>query len=99
MDTNSDGSVTAQEQREGAPLEERLAEEEPEKQPGRRHDSGRLVDDGTVLDEEKDLVAEEGEDELEGRSAEEAAVRIEDDPEGLTDGPDSYVENDPDRAS
>ena len=90
-----DTGVTAEEQREGAPLEQRLAEEQPETPPGLRHDAGRLFDDGAVLDEEKDLVAEAAEDELEGRSAEEAAVRIEDEPEGLTDGPDSYLENDP----
>ena len=94
-----DTGVTAQEQREGAPLEERLAEEEPDREAGQRHDAGRLVDDGAVLDEEKDLVADEAEGELEGRSAEEAAVRIEEQPEGLTDGPDSYLENDPDRSS
>ena len=94
-----DAGVTAEEQREGAPLEERLSQEEAESEWGPRHDAGRLVDDGQMLDEEKDLVGEEGEDELDGRSAEEAAVRIEDDPEGLADGPDRYVENDPDRSS
>ena len=94
-----DTGVTAEEQREGAPLEERLAEEQPDGEPGQRHDAGRLVDDGAVLDEEKDLVADEAEGELEGRSAEEAAVRVEDEPGGLTDGPDSYLENDRDRSS
>ena len=87
--------VTAEEQRAGEPLEQRLAQELPDTEPSRRHEAGRLVDDGAVLDEEKDLVAEAAEDELEGRSAEEAAVRIEDAPEGMTDGPDSYLENDP----
>lgn len=86
--------VTAEEQREGEPLEQRLAQELPDTEPGQRQDAGRLVDDSAVLDEEKDLVAEAAEGELEGRSAEEAAVRIEDEPEGLTDGPDSYLEND-----
>jgi hypothetical protein len=87
--------VTAEEQREGEPLEQRLAQELPDTEPGRRREAGRLVDDSAVLDEEKDLVADAAEDEVEGRSAEEAAVRIEDAPEGLTDGPDSYLENDP----
>ncbi len=91
---SEDTGVTAEEQREGAPLEQRLAEEQPETSSEARHDAGRLVDDGAVRDEEKDLVAEAAEDELEGRSAEEVAVRIEDEPEGLTDGPDSYLEND-----
>jgi hypothetical protein len=89
-----DAGLTAEEQREGVPLEERLAEEEPETPPGHRREAGRLIDDGAVLDEEKDLVAEAAREELDGRSAEEAAVRIEDEPEGLTDGPDTYLEND-----
>ena len=88
--------VTAEEQREGEPLEQRLAQELPDTEPGTRQEAGRLVDDSAVLDDEKDLVADAAEDELEGRSAEEVAVRIEDAPEGLTDGPDSYLENDPD---
>jgi hypothetical protein len=48
-----------------------------------------------MVDEEKDLVADAAEDEVEGRSAEETAVRIEEkEPEGVTDGPDSYLEPD-----
>ena len=90
-----DTGVTAEEQREGASLDERLAEEEPDREAGRRHEAGRLLDESAVLDEEKDLVAETAEEELEGRSAEEVAVRIEDDPAGMTDGPDSYLEDEP----
>lgn len=89
--------VTAAEQREGASLDERVSEDEPEREGGPRHDAGRLVEDGAgLVDEEKDLVADAAEDELEGRSAEEAAVRIEEsEPEGVTDGPDSYLEDQP----
>jgi len=76
--------------------------EAPEDQgiPTQRREAGRLVEDGSgTIDEEKDLVADAAEDELEGRSAEEIAVRIEEEePEGVTDGPDSYLENEPDRA-
>jgi hypothetical protein len=90
---------TAEEQREGASLDERVAEEEPDGQTGKRHEAGRLVEDGSgLVDEEKDLVADAAEEELEGRSAEEAAVRIEEEPEGVTEGPDSYLENQPDQA-
>ena len=89
--------VTAAEQREGSPLDERVSEDEPDGASGSRHEAGRLVEEGSGLtDEEKDLVADAAEDELEGRSAEEAAVRIEDEePEGVTDGPDSYLEDQP----
>jgi hypothetical protein len=79
----------------------RDAEGEPNRNPGRRHDAGRLVEDGSgLVDEEKDLVADAAEDELEDRSAEEAAVRIdeEEEPGGVTDGPDSYTENEPDQS-
>lgn len=89
--------VTAEEQREGASLDARLAEEELDVEPGRRHDAGRLIEDGDgSIDTEKDLVADAAEDELEGRSAEEAAVRVDDEAVGGTDGPDTYVEDDPD---
>ena len=88
-----DTGVTAEEQREGASLDERLTEERPDREPGQRDEAGRLIDDGAVLDEEKDLVADAAEEELEGRSAEEEAVRIEDRPGGLTDGLDSYLED------
>lgn len=95
-----DTGVTAEEQREGASLDERLSEERPDGAPGSRHDAGRLVEPGSdVVDEEKDLVADAVEEELEGRSAEEAAVRIEEgEPEGVTEGPDSYLEDAPDRS-
>jgi hypothetical protein len=93
-----DTGVTAEEQREGASLDERIAEEEPDEEPGRRHEAGRLVEDGGLIDEEKDLVADAAEDEVEGRSAEETAVRIEEEaPDGLTDGPDSYLEDQPEK--
>ena len=78
----------------------RDVEGEPNPDPGRRHGAGRLVEEGDgSVDEEKDLVADAAEDELEGQSAEEAAVRIDDeDPGGVTDRPDSYLENEPDQA-
>lgn len=39
-------------------------------------------------------MAEEAAGDTEARTAEEAAVRIEEDPEGTTGGPDTYVEGD-----
>jgi hypothetical protein len=42
-------------------------------------------------DDEKDLVAEEGEEPA-GLSAEEQAIRVDDDAPGGTSGPDRYVE-------
>jgi hypothetical protein len=74
-----------------------VAEDRPDKESEGRHDAGRLVEDGSgLVDEEKDLVADAAEEEMEGRSAEEAAVRIEEDePDGVTDGPDSYLEDQP----
>jgi hypothetical protein len=87
-----DDGTTAAEQREGQPIDERLAEEEPDKPGTRRRDSGRLVqEDPGLVDEEKEEVAEEAEDDTEGRSAEESAVHIEEEPGGLTGGPDHYV--------
>jgi hypothetical protein len=88
-----DTGITAAEQREGQPLEERLAEEEPERRPDERRDAGRLVeDDAGLVDEERDVVVEEAEEDKEGRSAEERAVRVEEEPGGLTGGPDRYTE-------
>ena len=74
----------------------RDAEGEPNRDPTKRHGAGRLVEDGDgSVDEEKDLVADAAEDELEGQSAEEAAVRIEDEePDGVTDRPDTENERD-----
>ena len=90
-----DTGTTAAEQREGQPLDERLAEEEPEGEPDDRRDAGRLVeDDAGLVDQEEDEVAEEAEGDTEGRSAEERAVRVEEDPEGLTGGPDRYLPED-----
>ena len=84
---------------ERQPRPEREAPED-DGTPTARHEAGRLVEDGSgTIDEEKDLVADAAEDELEGRSAEEIAVRIEEqEPAGVTDGPDSYLENEPERA-
>jgi hypothetical protein len=60
-----------------------------------RRDSGRLREQGSGLtDHEKDEVATEEPEDIDGRSAEEAAVRVEEEPEGLTGGPDRYVEDD-----
>ena len=68
--------------------------------PTQRREAGRLVENGSgTIDEEKDMVADAAEDELEGRSAEEIAVRIEEEePNGVTNGPDSYLESEQDRA-
>jgi hypothetical protein len=88
-----DTGTTAAEQREGAPLDERLAEEAPEEEADARPGTGRLIDESDgVVDREKDEVAEEAAEDRENRSAEESAVRKEDDPGGTTGGPDRYVE-------
>jgi hypothetical protein len=86
--------TTAEEQREGEPLEEKLSEEAPDRPSQNRPPLGRLVEPGSgVTDEEKDEISEEAEDDRTGLSAEEAAVRDEEEP-GLTGGPDQYVEGD-----
>jgi hypothetical protein len=85
--------TTAEEQREGESLDEKLAEEVPDREPPRRTSMGRLIDPGSgVADQEKDEIAEEAEEDLSGLSAEEAALRDEEEPGGLTGGPDTYVE-------
>jgi hypothetical protein len=90
-----DTGTTAEEQREGEPLDERLAEEQPEREPDDRRDAGGLIeDDAGLVDREKDEVAVEAERDTEGRSAEERAVRVEEEPEGLTGGPDRYTPED-----
>jgi hypothetical protein len=48
------------------------------------------------VDEEKEELAEEAEEDREGRSTEERAVRVEEEPDGLTDGPDRYTPEDQD---
>jgi hypothetical protein len=89
-----DTGTTAEEHREGKPLDERLEEEEAEPEPGQRREAGRLVEDDVGLeDREKEEVREEAEEDREGRSAEESAVRVEEEPEGLVDGPDRYTED------
>ena len=91
-----DHGVTAEEQREGLPLDDRLAEEVPDTEPGARETPGRLREEGFgFVDDEKDLVGEAAEDEVEDLTAEEAAVRVEETPGGLVGGPDSYLEDDP----
>jgi hypothetical protein len=88
-----DMGTTAAEQREGQPLDERLTEEEPERRSSERRDAGRLVEEEAgLVDEEQDQVAEEAEEDKEDRSAEESAVRIEEEPGGTTGGPDRYTE-------
>jgi hypothetical protein len=85
--------TTAAEQREGKPVGDRLDEEEPDTEPGEREDAGRLVEEGRGLhDTEKDAVAVAAEDDTEGMTAEEAAVRVEEEAPGGTDSPDGYVE-------
>ena len=90
---SEDWGTTAAEQREEEPLEDRLREEVPDREPGQRPEAGRLVEEGSgLLDEEKDLVAPDLEEETGGLSAEEAAVRLEESPGGVVDHPDDYVE-------
>jgi hypothetical protein len=85
--------TTAEEQREGETLDERLAREQQEG-PGLREDAGALVEDGDgSVDEEKDVVADDV-PAPEGRTAEEAALRVEPEAPGAVDGPDSYLEED-----
>jgi hypothetical protein len=87
--------TTAEEQRQGEPLEEKLSEEVPDREPPRRTSMGRLIEPGSGLnDEEKDEIADEAEDDRSGLSAEEAAVRDEQEPGGLTGGADEYVDGD-----
>jgi hypothetical protein len=84
--------TTAEEQREGERLDERLEEEEPDAPARPREDAGLLVEEGSgLIDDEKDEVGE-AVDAPEGRSAEEEAVRVEDEPPEGTGAPDSYVE-------
>jgi hypothetical protein len=89
--------TTAGEQREGESLDERLAREEEEKDrggPRPRESAGTLAEDGSGLtDAEKDEVGEQAEA-VEGRTAEEEALRVEPEAPGGTDRPDSYVEED-----
>lgn len=85
--------VTAEEQREGATLDERLAAEEPEPDPYAETGgdpgtadprSGRLVapDQGLGEDDEKDAVATDVGIDGAGASAEEAAMHVIEDREG-----------------
>lgn len=87
-----DFGTTAAEQREGEPLDERLREEEPDRAAGEGRDqAGRLLDDGGD-DTEKDLVADEAEEDTAGLTAEESAMRVQDGAPGAVDAPDDYVE-------
>jgi hypothetical protein len=88
--------TTAAEQRQGRDLDGRLDQEEPDEVLDRRERARRLREEGTGLtDQEKDLVAEEAEEVSRG-SAEEDAIRVEEEPPGGTGGPDRYVEGEPD---
>ncbi|MDQ4004883.1 MAG: hypothetical protein M3135_01085, partial [Actinomycetota bacterium] len=72
---SEDWGTTAAEQREEAPLDDRLREEVADREPGERRGAGRLVEEGTGLrDQEKDLVASDSEEATTGLSAEEDAV-------------------------
>lgn len=86
--------TTAEEQREGEPLGDRLEEEEPDVDPGERRDAGRLVErDSGLTDHEKDEVADMAASDSEGMTAEEAAVRVEDEaPGGVSEPGDRYVD-------
>jgi hypothetical protein len=86
--------TTAEEQREGEPLDEKLAEEASDQEGESPPGLGRLVEPGSGRgDEEKEEIAEEAEDDRTGLSAEEAAMRDEEEPEGLSGGPDRYVDD------
>jgi hypothetical protein len=88
--------TTATEQRRGAPLEDRLHQESPDRETGDRRRVGRLRERGRGLtDQEKDEIADEAREDRDGATAEEAAMRVEDEPGGTTGGPDSYVEDQP----
>jgi hypothetical protein len=65
-----------------------------------RQTAGRLREQGFGLaDHEEEEVADEAEDDTEDLTAEEQAVRVEEDPGGTTGGPDRYVEEDQDPES
>jgi hypothetical protein len=89
-----DHGVTAREQREGEPIDDRLVEEEPDQEDLGRRQAGRLIEEHDGLeDHEKDEVAEEAPGDTEDLSAEEASVRIDPDARGGSDRPeDRYVE-------
>jgi hypothetical protein len=60
-----------------------------------RETAGRLREQGFGLaDHEDEEVADEAEEDTEDLTAEEQAVRVEEDPDGTTGGPDRYVEGD-----
>lgn len=86
--------TTAEEQREGEPLGDRLDEEQPDVEAGDRDEAGRLVErDSGLTDHEKDEVAEEAAEDSEGMTAEEAAVRVEEEaPGGVSEPRDRYVD-------
>ena len=89
-----DWGTTAEEQIEGRPMADRLDAEAPDTEIGDREQPGRLREDGFgLVDLEKDLVATDAEEDVEGLTAEEAAMRIEDPPPGVSTGPDTYVED------
>ena len=89
-----DWGTTAEEQIEGRPLADRLDAELPDTQEGQREQAGRLREEGFgLVDTEKDLVADEAEGDVDGLSAEEAAMRVEDPPPGVSTGPDTYLED------
>jgi hypothetical protein len=85
----TDGT-TAEEQREAPSLEERLEAETSEDHRQRRERELAETTTGP-LDDEKDLVADETE-EAAGPSAEEQAVRVDQEAPGGTSGPDHYVD-------
>jgi hypothetical protein len=78
-----DYGVTADEQRTGEPLDQRLRREvddHQERPPGRpARPAGRIVqeDEGVRHDTQEEAVAEEASDDLAGRSPEERAMRVE----------------------
>ena len=60
-----------------------------------RQTAGRLRERGFgVADHEEEEVADEVENDTEDLTAEEQAVRVEEEPGGTTGGPDRYVEED-----
>ncbi|HXF71219.1 MAG TPA: hypothetical protein VNO79_01245 [Actinomycetota bacterium] len=86
--------TTAREHREGPSFDERISWERRGREPrGGRPEAGQLVEEGGGgPDEEKDLAAEEVEGSP-GRSAEEAAVRVDQEaPGGVDRARDSYLE-------
>jgi hypothetical protein len=92
-----DWGTTAREESLGESLEMRVMREEPEVEP-EAAGGVRLLEpgaEGGLMDDEPDAVGEVDTEGLDSLSSEEAAMRIEDEPEGLTyDRSPGYLQDD-----